>query len=532
MRYELAHDSLARQILDRVSGEAKARRQAELLVARAYKRYTERKVLLSQEDLDEIRPHETAIAFSPEERQFVEESKQALSRAARRKRQIVMAIISLLSIFLIFALWQWQRSVASTKALEAKAAYESGYVSQAFRLAQSARKTLGVDANTQETIREVLQDIYTSGLLRDLVHPAPVKSLDINPEGAYILSITESPIVYVWDMQGQLRYQLEHTAAVRSGSFIPWAKDRQCLTIAGNTAYFWDGNGKLSGEHALQAPIEGFDFNDQYQLTVLWNADEVVLLDNTGAPWPFALPLQNLLNVSFSPNDKDLLLASPDSVSSWWLELVKRQRPNPRFVIRGDIRWAAYVASDRIQMQTLVQFSDSTTRVFDVRGALDTSTYYQYLNRELKRLPAIQRFDFSYPSISNPKTLLQTDSISIRYWSAYRKQEDGDRVGIIDFYTRYDDPVLNTAFSTDDQYLLTASADGRVDIWNIGNEVIERYKRFRAQIRQSSFIRDNNYLVTSGLDKKIQIWQVAAPEEKAATEILEFYDRRLQERPN
>lgn len=530
MRYELAHDSLARQILDRVSGEAKARRQAELLVARAYKRYTERKVLLTQEDLDEIRPHEAAIAFSPEERQFVEESKKALSRAARRKRQIVITIISLLSIFLIFALWQWQRSEASTKALEAKATYEKGGVSQAFRLAQSARRTLGVDGNTRETIREVLQDIYTSGLVRDLVHPTRVRSLDINPAEEFLLSITESPIAYIWDLQGQLRYQLEHPAAVQSGRFIPWADDRQCMTIANNVAYFWDGNGKLSREHALQAPIEGFDFNEQYQLTVLWNANEVVLLDNTGETWPFELPQKDLLNASFSPNGNDLLLASPDSVSSWWLELIKLGRLSPRFVIPGEIRWADYVASDRIQMQTLVQFSDSTTQVFDAKGALDTATYYQYLNRELKRLPSVQRFDFSYPNINNPKTLLQTDSTSIRYWSAYRKQEDGNRVGIIDFYTRYDDPVLNTTFSPDDQYLLTASSDGRVDIWNIGNEVIERYKRFRAQIRQSRFIRNNNYLVTSALDEKIQVWQVAAPEEKVAAEILEFYDQRLQER--
>jgi WD40 repeat protein len=528
MRYELAHDSLARQILDRVSGEAKARRQAKLLVARAHKRYLERKVLLTQEDLDELRPHEAAISFSAEEMQFITASKRALSRAARRKRQITIGIISILSLFLLFALWQWQRSLAGKKALQAKSAYEAGRVSQAFRLATSARNTPGVDGDTRETSREVLQDIYQSGLLRDLIHPAKVKALDVNPAEEYILSISQSPVAYIWDLQGKLRYQLEHPTEVRSGGFIPWEDDRQAMTVAGNTAYFWDGQGKLRKEYALSSPIEGFDFNEQYQLSLIWNAHEVVLLDDSGTPWPFELPQDDLMHVTFSPNDNDLLLVSRDSVSSWWLEFIKLKQPKPRFVIRAEVRWADYVAADQVQLQTLIQFSDSTTRVFDAQGALDTSSYYQYLNRELQRLPTIQRFDFSPPGFNHPKTLLQTDSSSVRYWSAYRKQLGGERVGIIDFYTRYDEAVWSTSFSPGEKYLLTASADGRVDIWNIGEEVIERYKRFRAQIRTSRFIRDDRFLITSALDDKIQIWQVSAADDKSADDIVEFYDDRLE----
>lgn len=528
MRYELAHDSLARQILDRVSTETKARRQAELLIARAYKRYQERQVLLTREDLDEVRPHEKAIAFTPEEKKFLEESKAALSRAARRKQQFAVGIISVLSFLLIVAIWQWQRSLAGTRALRAKTAYESGQISAAFRLAQSADRTLGVDDNTQQTITEVLQDIYQSGLIRDLVHPEQVQQFDVSPGEQHLLSTTKNNTAYVWDMQGRLLHELEHPEKPGGAAFIPWSDNLQAITYAGKTAYFWDANGALVDQYELQAPIRGLDFNERKQLTLLWSADEVVILDGDRKPWTFSNPQPNLLNAAFSPNDNDLLLASPDSVTSWFLDFIRLQRPMPRFVIRGDIRRADYIASDRVQLQTLVQFADSTSRVFDAQGQLDTASYYQYLNRELERLPLVQQFDFSRPGYTNPKTLILTDSISIRYWSAYRKHKEGERIGIVDFYTRYDDPITGTAFSAADQYLLTASADGRTDIWKI-KEVIERYKRFRAQIRQAKFISDDKFLVTRTDRNTIQIWTLEPPSAKSASEILEFYDTRLQD---
>lgn len=529
MRYELAHDSLARQVLDRVSAEAKARRQAELLVARAYDRYVERQVLLTLEDLDEIRPHEKSINFSPEEQTFIQQSKNALARAAKRKRQLVIAVISLLSAFLLFSIWQWQRSVAGAKALRSKVAYENGWVSRAFRLAQSAQRTLGTDESTQATINEVLQDIHASGLERDLVHDRPVQTLDLNSAEEYLLSTTKGNLAYVWDLQGQLRYTLDHPAEVLDGGFIPWGETLQSMTIAADSAaYFWDGSGKLIRKKKLEASIEGFDFNARHQLTLLWTESELVLLDTAGIPWPFDPAQENFIQAAFSPNEDDLLIATRDSVSSWWLEFVKIGRPQPRLVIPGKIRWANYIASDEVRMQVLVQFEDSTSRVFNNKGQLDTVTYYQYLNQQLKDFPYIMRFDFSTPGTEHPKTLFQTDSTSIRYWSAYRKHKDGERAGVFDFYTRYDLPILNTTFSHSDRYLLTASADGRVDLWDLNGGAIERFKRFRAQIRQAIFARDNAYLITTAQDRTIKIWQIGAVDEKAVNELLPYYNERLR----
>ena len=109
---------------------------------------------------------------------------------------------------------------------------------------------------------------------------------------------------------------------------------------------------------------------------------------------------------------------------------------------------------------------------------------------------------------------------------------DGGRVGVIDFYTRYDQAIINTTFSDVDQYLLTASTDGRVDIWDISSPTIERFKRWRAQIRLARFARNNTYLITSVLNDKIQIWQVNRKDQKTVKEIIEYYNDKLHGGPD
>lgn len=533
MRYELAHDSLARQILDRVSGEAKARRQAELLISRAYERYQERQVLLSSEDLDEIRPHEKTINCSGEERAFIRKSKDALARAARRKRQFLIGVISLLSAFLVFALWQWQRSVAGTKALRAKAAYEQGYPSTAFQLARSAYRTLGVDQATIGTIREVLDDIYTSGLELDLQHDQDVTSFDLHPSEEELLSITDGPEAVVWDIpSGEMAYRIAHPSDVLNGAFIPWENQSHTLTVGqDSTVYFWDQSGSPVRNVSFAAPVQGFLFNTKLQLILLWTENELSLLSDSTNIWTLPLP-PDIRQVDFSPNENYLMIANRDSISSWWIEFIKRGLPpQRRAIVKGEIKWAGFIASDASNPMILAQFANGANGVFDYKGTLDTVPHYGFLNDEFDLIEAngeIIRFDFSYPGFDHPKTLFQTDSTTVYYWSAYRISANGAPAGNLDFYTRYDQPITTTAFSKEDRYLLTASVDGRVDIWDIQTASIKRFKRFRAQIRQAEFMAQDRRLITRGSDNLIKIWSLNTVPKLEAEAILDHYDHRLK----
>ncbi|MCB0630163.1 MAG: WD40 repeat domain-containing protein [Saprospiraceae bacterium] len=545
MRYELAHDSLARQILDRVSVEAKARRQAAQLVERAYRRYLERGILLTREDLDEIRPHEDGISFSPEELDFIKKSRAALERATRRKRQVVITIISALSIFLLFALWQWQRSVASTKALKANAAYETGYPSRAFRLAKSSNRTLGIDKDTKKMINGVLQNISASGLVRDLIHEQPVKTFDINPDETRILSITQGNSAYIWDLENyNILHTIEYPEEIREGAFLPWSDTGAFITLAGqNTAYFRNGDGTLAFQYQLSDPINGFVFSQRSKLVALWSAKEVVLLsDSTNILKLPEMPAGDLIQVDISPNGNYLLLATEKGVRTWWIQYLQQGLPpQQRAVLDGAIKWSGFVASDLSNPVILVQYEDGSITTFDQKGQSGASNdndnpifgnpEYSLFNTELKDLDSnlsVVHIDFSQPGYEHPKILFQPDSTTVYYWSAYREYSSGERAGSLDFYTRNDAPIIGTQFSKGDRYLLTASSDGRVDIYDISGSALRRYKRLRAQIRQARFIRQDNWLLGTSFDNTIKIWQLNTTKKTGIQQILNNYDTLLQ----
>lgn len=118
MKYELAHDTLARQIFEKASVDAKARRKTQALVARAVERYQERQVLLTQDDLDEIRPFEKTIDFKAEELLLIQNSKKAIRKATQRRNFIIISVILVLAIALGVAVFEGLRARDNEQKLE------------------------------------------------------------------------------------------------------------------------------------------------------------------------------------------------------------------------------------------------------------------------------------------------------------------------------------------------------------------------------------------------------------------------------
>lgn len=107
MQYEVAHDRLANIIFDKTSVESKARRKVEKLVERAFERFQNKGILLTQDDIDEIKPHKENIDFPHEIRAFIEKSHLTLQAAARRRRNIAISITLTILAFAIVAAIQW-----------------------------------------------------------------------------------------------------------------------------------------------------------------------------------------------------------------------------------------------------------------------------------------------------------------------------------------------------------------------------------------------------------------------------------------
>jgi hypothetical protein len=104
---------------EKATGEMKARRKIEQLVKTNYELYLKRQALMTQEQLEEIRPFRQALNLSKEEADFVEKSEKALMASQRRKFILALSIITSLALMGGFTGWQWFKSSKQQRISEA-----------------------------------------------------------------------------------------------------------------------------------------------------------------------------------------------------------------------------------------------------------------------------------------------------------------------------------------------------------------------------------------------------------------------------
>lgn len=110
MGYELIHDTIAKQVYAKASTEARTRRKIEKFIAERHQAYLERNAALSQEDLDYITPYLKQVNISREQEAFLKESRKNLQRAARNRRNTIIAAIAVLAAISLFSIIQWQNA--------------------------------------------------------------------------------------------------------------------------------------------------------------------------------------------------------------------------------------------------------------------------------------------------------------------------------------------------------------------------------------------------------------------------------------
>ena len=96
MKYELSHDSIAKQLFEKASSGTRERRKIKREIKEAYIAYIQREAKLTQEDVSYFKPYLNKVNITAEEKMFVEYAERRISR---RRKQII-GIIS----FVILAL--------------------------------------------------------------------------------------------------------------------------------------------------------------------------------------------------------------------------------------------------------------------------------------------------------------------------------------------------------------------------------------------------------------------------------------------
>lgn len=116
MTIELYHDILARKVYEQASAGEKMRLKVERRIKERYAYYleTERQALLNKHLLDYITPYLGQLDITEAQRAFVEESRNAVGRAAMRRR-IYTAGVLLILILLALATWQWNKEIEKGK---------------------------------------------------------------------------------------------------------------------------------------------------------------------------------------------------------------------------------------------------------------------------------------------------------------------------------------------------------------------------------------------------------------------------------
>ncbi len=125
MRYELSHDSIARQVIEKASDEMHLRRKLQKYIEDRHEAFLERGAQLSKDDWIYISPHLQKVSLSAATERFLLEGRRALIRRARNKRIAQVSIGLFLFVASLVSLGLWanaEKQKAETQTLYAEQA--------------------------------------------------------------------------------------------------------------------------------------------------------------------------------------------------------------------------------------------------------------------------------------------------------------------------------------------------------------------------------------------------------------------------
>ncbi len=210
-RYELRHDSLAAKIYEKITLVEKEILEVRQFIENAYNNYLQRKLLLSQEDLNYLAPYEDKLFLSKTLQEFVNASKAdylAKRRAFRRITSISTAGFILIAIAIGYY-YIMKSQGAKTKDLLITAALQEKS-SPALSL-ETAFLAYEADTNYSISKKAVMDAFYTmyeqhpdaqKRIFDFSPYSTQVMSARFSEDGNYISGWLENNQVKVWNNRG------------------------------------------------------------------------------------------------------------------------------------------------------------------------------------------------------------------------------------------------------------------------------------------------------------------------------------------
>ena len=570
--YELTHDRLVEPILENNrnwfnQNLSPLQRQAALWKDQGQNESW----LLSGRALAEVERWEKdhQIDLTDTEKDFIKASQSIFEREKReqRARRLARLIIILVVIAVTLAVFAYQANVNAKQqeqtALAGQLAILSGSILEEF---PQSSILLAIEANSviqpasaQEALRSVLKEPHGLPLPG---HERPVNTLAFSPDGRWLATGSDDPIIHLLDMRaiGNQRDPLDLTGHTDRINILAFSPDGHWLATSSldKTVRLWDltlpdpsDNPRVLSDHEHDINALAFSPNGRWLATgseddiarlwdlsssnptkasheligpgggiqalafspdVRWlatggggsHADpqlwDLSMLELSTDPVPMPLPghKSRILTLTFSPDGRWLATGSMDQTAQLWD--MEHPGESPR-VLRGHSNWVNILAFSKDERWLATGSGDNTARLWDLK-AEDPAVNSIVL---VGHTDAIRTLAF-HPDGSWLATGSQDNSI--RVWDVQALAPTVDPKVL----RGHDNWVNALAFSADGRWLASGARDGSIRLWDqinadpaVNPVVLNSHVD---SVITLAFSPDERWLATGSNDMTVRLWRM------------------------
>lgn len=356
-------------------------------------------------------------------------------------------------------------------------------------------------------------------------HNSKIWSVNFSPDGKTFATAGADNLIKIWNMEGTLLKTLKgHTDQVLSVSFSPDSKSL-VSTSQDRTVRLWDVTGKLLHTFEEAHPEEVLDARfspDGKYITSAGTDNKLMVWDIAQKQklYSFKQRGDKISEIIFSPDGKTIASASDDkAVKLWRLKGILPTLEGACFSISPDNKTIAIGNDEGIitlqRHDKTLQFTahkgkivkvifnptgnsiasigaDNQIKLWNLEGKLLKSWRGHSGNSTLPYNP-IQDISF-HP---NGKTLVTVGGIDkqVNWWNLE---------GTLIKNWQDDNQVTSISFSSDG---ILATAGAVVKLWSQEGKLLQTLQGHIENITSMTFSRDGKYIVTASNDKTVKIWQ-------------------------